>query len=679
MIEIIGNTEVKNFWSYLSSYYNFLTEDQKKPIEDYWKALVDGIEALFYNLSEAYLSSSLVYSKGYLESRYSSIELDTVNAPFIKFSDIAVLSGTFDNPSNLDTETHLEYYVTGVQVRKTVEYETATTEKFVVTAPGLPDSYPITLTWNNLERIDYYYVYYKVLGDFSYKKFKVLTSDGSVTSGVFEYIQDGLETTSIVSTLNKVNDTIQTYLYNLDSNYYHVYIPTLRRVYNDTMLVLGTNYYVINYNQLGIYYDDTFLSTEEFELELDLQLTPIYVNLLQNIFRDETLSLSDILDSGAYSSHLAYSGLTEYNENRLMNLFKLSCAIILKVRQGLTNTRLADVISLYHNVPFSYEAGTIAAGSVSGNYTIGDYEYVVPSGLTLKKEIGDSVAKYEVLCNGCEIADYVSNSYLLNIIGSGNAYYSTIGIKVPPAVSNLNYYKPYVDYVNDKSKLLSNILQPGLLYEYYTADMESEEAPEFTEHTLDMTNYALGVNSQFSNSWTRIDSKPYTTYSIINDSGKVFYNISTASGFKYASWNTPVLCKDLEFSYEIKVTNGQTFAGFGFRLGPNTSGRDFYFIGLKSAVDTVDPMLAIFKVIDDIPTSISESAYGWLKEDWYTIKGSIVGTNLKAKIWASNGTEPEDWTIEIVNANIATTGLVCFVNNGTNGVSIKNLYIKRFN
>lgn len=464
MVEIINQTDVTNIWTYISSYYEFMTEAEKKPVEDYWKALLDGLEALRFNLSESYLSSSLTQSKGYIEDRYKEFTVKFADEATVKFNDITILTPAPTLITNRNY--YIEYYVVGTQVRNGVTYETAVTPKRVVGNDNTPAVINITLTWAAQTHLDGYQVYSKIVGESTFKKLNMITNPVSILNGVCTFIDNGTYT-ELVTELNTVNNTVAYYLYDIDDTYFHVYLPELNRVATGNTFVVGVDFDVLDYKKIAFYYKDGLTNFEKFICPLDIILVPLYENLLQNLFRYESFSIGNLLDSGAYPSYITYSGNSQLVENRLQHFIKLSHAIILKMRQGLSMSRLQDVISLYYNVPFSYDAGVIESGQSANSIKIGTLEYEIPATLTLLKSIGNSVNKFEILCSGVGINDYVSNPGIIATISSGQSFYYTIGVHVPTEVSNLSYYTPYITPVSDVSTLLNNICPPGTVYKYY--------------------------------------------------------------------------------------------------------------------------------------------------------------------------------------------------------------------
>ena len=464
MVEIINQTDVSNIWTYISSYYEFMTEAEKAPVEDYWKALLDGLEALRFNLSESYLSSSLTQSKGYIEDRYKDFTVKFADVSTVPFDDIVI---TTPAPTLVTNKNYyIEYYVVGTQVQNGITYETAVTPKRVVGNDDTPAVANITLTWVEQDHLDGYQVYSKLVTDSTFKKLDMSANPVSITDGVCTFIDDGTYT-ELVTELNIVNNTVKYYLYDIADIDFHVYMPELTRVATGDTFTVGVDFDVLAYKQIAFYYKDGLTNFEKFICPLDIKLVPIYENLLQNLFRDDSFAIGDLLDSDAYPSYITYSGNTQVVENRLQHFIKLSHAILLKMRQGLSMSRLQDVISLYYNVPFSYDAGVIESGQSANSIIIGTLEYIIPETLTLLKSVGDSVNKFEILCSGVGINDYVSNPGIISTISSGQSFYYTLGVHVPAEVANLSYYIPYVAPVSDVSNLLNNICPPGTIYKYY--------------------------------------------------------------------------------------------------------------------------------------------------------------------------------------------------------------------
>jgi len=464
MIDIISNTDVKNLWGYLSSYYEMLPSNQKSLIEDYWKALMDGMKAHYYNLIEADLSSSLIDSKGYIENRFQEIivninALDTVKFDNIKIKNLEVVGGQTTDYHNI-----LEYYVVGIQIRQNIQYTTAAVDKMIIQVVNLPNISPILLSWDKIEGIDLYQVYRKTANNTDYKVLDM--NNMLITNGVCTLEDSQDDVSNKTNNIPTSNTTINYYIYNFNDNRFHLYIPTMKRE-NGSELILGTDFVLIDYQKIGFYYKDSLKPLELFILPVDTILAPIYQNFLKNLFSEDTFTIQKLLNSTAYKSYLKYSTEVESIENRALHFIKLSHAIMLRIRHGLSMKRLAEAISLYYNVPFAYEAGIIEATDTIGTYKIGNYTYVIPNTLTMLKGIGEEVGALELLCSGVVLVDYVTNPTQIGLLSTGNDYYYTIGVHVPDELKDLSYYKPYVDDTAGVSILLNNITPPGTIYKYY--------------------------------------------------------------------------------------------------------------------------------------------------------------------------------------------------------------------
>ena len=59
----------------MASVYRFLKPEDKLMIETMWKAMFEGLAALFYNLAQAALAPILPTNRGYLETAYETLDI----------------------------------------------------------------------------------------------------------------------------------------------------------------------------------------------------------------------------------------------------------------------------------------------------------------------------------------------------------------------------------------------------------------------------------------------------------------------------------------------------------------------------------------------------------------------------------------------------------------------------
>lgn len=445
LTEIDSQVEVNNFWSYLGPFYNNIPSAQKLIIEQYWKALADGVEALTFNSLEAYFNSNLNDTKGYVEDGSTVLQIDRRNCllipiapPVIEVSQGEVVAGDF-----------YECFITGVQIIDDVEVQTLPSNTVIVAKSGL-----LSITWETDPGISKYYIYRRD----SVNDITIYTSTSNSISD-FEILTEITD----VETPTK-NLTIDKYIFELDKSEYYITIPTLKTKYGNSTLEEGTDYDIINMNELHLNYGIDLY--DEYYADAIIKVAPVLRSVYLQVFGEEQY-FKKIYENSFYSSYINSTDPLEIKLNNLAHIAKLIHIVILNLLNGCSLKRLEKVINIFYNVPFAYESGEVLGITEESTYYIIDIsgiQYKLPNTLVCAFSIGDSINKYDLLCSNIITADdYIWSEDLLSLHTTTDDFYTTVLLVIPLEVSNLNYIKGVSGY-NLLDHLKTILLNPGLKF-----------------------------------------------------------------------------------------------------------------------------------------------------------------------------------------------------------------------
>jgi len=448
LVNIDSQAEVQNFWSYLGPFYDGITPAQKVTIEKFWKALADGVQSLAINSLEAYYSSNLNFTKGYIEDRFINLKIDRRECLTIPHSP-PVLEILHNDTL---TDTYREIFITGVQIIDGVEVQTTPSEAAIVYT-----SDPYQVSWELLPGIVKYYVYTKLSDNSS------ITYSVNGDKNVIDNFDSLVQVTGII--YPSKNSTILKYVYNLGNDDYFITIPTLVTKYSGLTLVEGVDYDIVNLKELHINFGIELY--DEYYANAIIKVAPVLKSLYLQIFGEERHYV-EIFKQSFYSSYVAADSDIEIKLNNLVHLAKLVHAIILTLLKGCSLKRLEYVVNLFYNVPFAYEAGKVESiDEYDVNYNIiniSNILYKIPKTLVFAYNVGDNVDKYNLLCSNTIIADdYISNLNLLTSNTNEDTLHNTVVLTIPEEITGLNYIKGITGY-NLLDHLKTIVLNPGLVF-----------------------------------------------------------------------------------------------------------------------------------------------------------------------------------------------------------------------
>lgn len=390
--------ELDRIMNNLGSFYNMFDYQSKNRLKAYFNALLVSLEGLYYNIVESSESYDLNGTLPYLDFSYNEITINSDDAE-IERIDIP----TLNDPTVIGTAGS-ENYNYAVTALDSNGVETPISNiKVVTNAPDtLNGTDNVRITWNTINGAVSYNVYGRTLSN--------LDKIGNTTNTLFFDQGQSL----IPATPPTSNETVWYYLVDipLDYSFFNInYIGDL---------VIGTDFLIESFRKIRITNLSVFEDThKKYILKGAYAFLPILLS-----FYLKTLTNSDdymrVLYDGAYNHYLDTSqveGNTAQEKDTkswAFHLNKLVHNISLLTRHALSITNLEKILSLIYNVPFAYDAGTLADITTSGGFTtftIGDYYYKIPDSLSLLKSNGQSIDKYEILITGVTIEDaYVSGT-----------------------------------------------------------------------------------------------------------------------------------------------------------------------------------------------------------------------------------------------------------------------------
>lgn len=418
-----NTTDVKNIWDNLGTIYHYVKNEDKYIIEQYWKALLNGLEGLYFNLAQALTNHMLSTSTGYLEYAYNPMNLFPSQGKIEQY-----LPVTLDVTGN-EGSIYSSYYVTGVDSFG----ETNISNEANIYSDGTVD-----LSWTTISGLTYNV--YKKFDDKVYLLTKNLIGNTYTDYGSFLY----------ETALPNINTTIKEFSVDLEKNRYFLTMPIVSGIYNNIVLEEGIDYIIDNYTKLK-FIDFSRFKFGEYVIVSGLSLAPILKNLFLPSYSEIDFTYK-ILNSGYYNPYLDtwYTETNDYEKEKIRctNLIRWANAVMLKFATGPTLKNLRNGLALLYNYPFSYENGRVA-NIESNHITItgnSSYTYYIPEALSIVLTSGDYISKYDLLCSGIAIDDYISNSGLLTSFNIPNSFYSTISINTSSVPNTLAFCPEYIEF-----------------------------------------------------------------------------------------------------------------------------------------------------------------------------------------------------------------------------------------
>ncbi len=454
---------VSDIWGALGTFYNKLDSDSKIIVEKYWEALFNGAEGLYYDL----LSSS---------------DSDTIGAPGY-IHDV-------DNVININTKT-MSRSVSGVYSFDLGNmYYTLPTLSGVYTGTVLTHGTDYTLS--GLHTI--IFTDKQALQDIIYDGSPEVTTIHSI------YNLDLIN----FSSLNNRNSCIT----ELNTAGYYDKI--------DFTILDNTTIRVTNLNALQFL---TGYESEKFVysgLRVSDSLSKL---MLANFDPYNTSAVTDIIGGRLYEPYLEYyetaTGLVKdgiYASTLSRWVYALQNSVLL----GPSMAGIPKSLNILYNAPFSYFDGIVTSVTNDMTHVIVEIEssvqlslsnwfkiepyletlgpdqiiffedsipatittktfdyqnnlitisgviiYKAPLDCTIIKSQGDTVSKFEVLCDGVGVNDYISGpttiSGLTNWATNPEEYYNTLQVVVPQELLDFNYYDRFIQYY------INDVLPPNLI------------------------------------------------------------------------------------------------------------------------------------------------------------------------------------------------------------------------
>ncbi len=195
------------------------------------------------------------------------------------------------------------------------------------------------------------------------------------------------------------------------------------------------------------------------------------------------------------------------------------------------------------------------------------------------------------------------------------------------------------------------------------------EAPELHPvYEDDFGEYAIasGIASGFTNQWSATN----LTYSVQAQgisgsvSGQEMKMTVTSDAHRFASYNAvgnEYAHVEVEAGLYVVAASGAATgqAGVVVRGGGTSSTQSGYVCRLLSTGGgAAGGGIELGYFVGGTFTAIATAAFSWAVNTRYRMKLSAMHTDIKAKIWAASGSEPDDWTIEVWDEEISDAGYV---------------------
>lgn len=458
-----NSIQVSNIWGALGTFYNKLDSDSKIIVEKYWEALFNGAEGLYYDLFQADNSDKISFC-GYFHDVDNTL---TINTKTLSRSISGVYS--FDLGNMYYTLPTLSGVYTGTVLTHGTDYTLSGLHTIIFTDEQalqniIYDGSPEVTTIHSIYEMD--------LINFSSLNNRNSCITELNTAGYYD----------------KVDFTI------LDN--------TTIRVTNLNALQFLTGYESEKFVYSGLRVPDSLSKL-----------------LLANFDPYNTSAVTDIIGGRLYEPYLEYyetaTGLVK-DGIYASTLSRWAYALQNSVLLGPSMAGIASSLNILYNSPFSYFGGVVTSITNDMTHTIVgiessvqlslsdwfkiepylevsgpdqimlfedsipatittktfDYQnniitisgiitYKVPLDCSIIKVEGDAVSKFEVLCDGVNVADYISSpsiiSGMTNWSTNPEEYYNTVYLSVPQELLDFNYYDRFVQYY------INYIIPPGLV------------------------------------------------------------------------------------------------------------------------------------------------------------------------------------------------------------------------
>lgn len=108
---------------------------------------------------------------------------------------------------------------------------------------------------------------------------------------------------------------------------------------------------------------------------------------------------------------------------------------------------------------------------------------------------------------------------------------------------------------------------------------------------------------------------------------------------------------DRDVAVKVRAT---TSAGTLLAVNARITGDTTYYWA-----DIIDgTTVRLGKTVASASTTLDDAAFTWSADTWYWIRLQVVGTAIRAKVWAASGSEPSTWTLEVTDSDITAAGYV---------------------
>lgn len=197
------------------------------------------------------------------------------------------------------------------------------------------------------------------------------------------------------------------------------------------------------------------------------------------------------------------------------------------------------------------------------------------------------------------------------------------------------------------------------------------QQPTIYKENFGTHSVAAGLPSGFTARWntTGISYAIQSEGIAGSDSGKEFAVTSTsdlnrsisfdAAGNGHADVDVVISL----YMRDSEVTDGAAQSGIVVRSNASAANPTGYVFTLEGEADTPHAggdEIRLVKHVSGTATNLVSASFAWLINTRYWMRFRVVGSTLKARIWAKGSAEPGTWNLETTDASVAAAGYVGF-------------------
>ena len=162
----------------------------------------------------------------------------------------------------------------------------------------------------------------------------------------------------------------------------------------------------------------------------------------------------------------------------------------------------------------------------------------------------------------------------------------------------------------------------------------------------DFESYATG---SLPAAWSAFDGTAVATVESFGGSNVLQVVATGAQTGTSVKWLTPGTLADRDVTVKVRCT---AVAGRGlYALARITGDTTYYHVGIEEGTTVY-----LRKRVAGTFTTLGSAAFTWVADTWYYLRIQVVGSSIKAKVWAASGAEPAAWTLTATDGDITAAG-----------------------